>query len=199
MSFSRDVEPCCLLLLLAELSLESILSPNLSSNGLTGKKKSLGGEPKVNFSVSSKYNSGLLISLRKTFFNLSTPLCRSTWIHWSKIQSTVGNIPSCGIFHQRYQRQNTALLNLVYDPIDVTHPPVHAQSIRNLHHFVWHPATRQYCGMQVDPRILQQAAYLFRQHHHFPRFAFRDIIRAHHCGDGVCIFLTSSISREANI
>ena len=74
--FASDVELGYLLLLLAELSLESISSPI----GLAGKKGGHGGGPKENCPVSSKSDSRLLICLWKSLFNHSTPLGLSKWM-----------------------------------------------------------------------------------------------------------------------
>ena len=73
-SASIGIEPGSLVRLLLELSLESTLAPRRLDRGLMAKKGGVWGGPKVNWAVSSRSASSVLMCLWKTLFNHSTPL-----------------------------------------------------------------------------------------------------------------------------
>ena len=58
-------------------------------------------------------------------------------------------------------------------------------------------ANRENRSVQVDTQLLKNAAHLFRQTHHVPGFASRDIFGFHHQSDYE-FFPTSSISSDTN-
>ena len=74
------VAPSCLLLLLLELSLESVLPLKRSDKNLAAKKGGIGGRPQVNWPVSSTSDSRRFMCLWKTPFSHSMPLGLSKWM-----------------------------------------------------------------------------------------------------------------------
>ena len=71
---SIGVDPGCLVRLLLEMSLESTLVPRRLDRGLRAKKGGIGGEPKVNWAVSTRSDSSEFMCLWKTPFNHSVPM-----------------------------------------------------------------------------------------------------------------------------
>ena len=81
-SASIGVDRSCLVRLLFELSLESILAPRRPDRGLVAKKEgTYRGGPKMNWAVSSKSDSRMFMCLWKTSFSHSVPLAYRNGCH----------------------------------------------------------------------------------------------------------------------